>query len=113
MWISWVAPADGIATFNTAGSTFDTLLGIYTGGDLGNLTTDTASSAKSLYRGATVGVRKRFSNRFQLEANYVWSEDLDDDHAPCQQNHWYQNQIIGTDLLRSRRRDYPAQSASK
>jgi len=43
------------------------------------LTTDTASSAKSLYRGATIGVRKRFSNRFQLDANYVWSEDLDDD----------------------------------
>jgi hypothetical protein len=41
--------------------------------------TDTASSAKSLYRGATIGVRKRFSNRFQLDANYVWSEDLDDD----------------------------------
>jgi len=41
--------------------------------------TDTASSAKSLYRGATIGVRKSFSNRFQLDANYVWSEDLDDD----------------------------------
>jgi len=40
---------------------------------------DVASSAKSLYRGATIGVRKRFSNRFQMEANYVWSEDLDDD----------------------------------
>ena len=47
--------------------------------NLGNLTTDTASSAKSLYRGVTVGVRKRFANRFQLDANYVWSEDLDDD----------------------------------
>jgi hypothetical protein len=41
--------------------------------------TDTASSAKSLYRGATVGVRKSFSHRFQVDANYVWSEDLDDD----------------------------------
>jgi len=40
---------------------------------------DTASSAKSLYRGATIGVRKRLNNRFQLDANYVWSEDLDDD----------------------------------
>ena len=54
----------------------------YTGpapfGNLGTIT-DTASSAKSLYRGATIGVRKRFSNRFQLDANYVWSEDLDDD----------------------------------
>ena len=47
--------------------------------NLGSLTTDTASSAKSLYRGMTIGVRKRYANRFQLDANYVWSEDLDDD----------------------------------
>jgi carboxypeptidase family protein len=46
--------------------------------NLGGMTV-VASSAKSLYRGATVGVRKRFSHRFQLDANYVWSEDLDDD----------------------------------
>jgi hypothetical protein len=46
--------------------------------NLGGIT-DTVSSAKSLYRGATIGVRKRFNNRFQLDANYVWSEDLDDD----------------------------------
>jgi hypothetical protein len=41
--------------------------------------TDTASSAKSLYRGATIGVRKSYSKHFQLDANYVYSEDLDDD----------------------------------
>jgi hypothetical protein len=46
--------------------------------NLGGIT-DTVSSAKSLYRGATIGVRKSFSHRFQLDANYVWSEDLDDD----------------------------------
>ena len=39
----------------------------------------TGSSAKSLYRALTVGLRKRFSNRFQLEGNYVFSKDLDDD----------------------------------
>jgi outer membrane receptor protein involved in Fe transport len=39
----------------------------------------TSSSAKSLYRGFTAGVRKRFSRGFQLEANYVWSKDMDDD----------------------------------
>ncbi|HXU35747.1 MAG TPA: TonB-dependent receptor [Blastocatellia bacterium] len=39
----------------------------------------TQSSAKSLYRGLTVGLRKRFSSRFQLEGNYVFSKDLDDD----------------------------------
>jgi hypothetical protein len=38
-----------------------------------------SSSAKSLYRGFTVGVRKRFSRRFQLEGNYVLAKDLDDD----------------------------------
>jgi len=29
VWISWLAPADGIATFRTDGSTFDTLLSAY------------------------------------------------------------------------------------
>jgi hypothetical protein len=41
--------------------------------------TNTQSSAHSLYRGLTIGAKKRFSNNFQLEANYVLSEDLDDD----------------------------------
>ena len=41
--------------------------------------TDTQSSARSLYRGGTVGIRKRFSQHLQLDANYVVSEDLDDD----------------------------------
>jgi hypothetical protein len=39
----------------------------------------TSSPGKSLSRGLTVGVRKRFSNRFQLEGNYVYSKDIDDD----------------------------------
>ncbi|HEU4386162.1 MAG TPA: carboxypeptidase regulatory-like domain-containing protein, partial [Blastocatellia bacterium] len=39
----------------------------------------TASSAKALYRGFTVGLRKRFSQRFQFEGNYVFSKDMDDD----------------------------------
>jgi hypothetical protein len=46
--------------------------------NLGDVT-DTVSSAKSLYRGLTVGVRKRFSHRFQLEGNYTYSQDWDDD----------------------------------
>lgn len=39
----------------------------------------TSSVGKSLYRGFTVGMRKRFSRGFQFEWNYVWSKDLDDD----------------------------------
>ena len=38
-----------------------------------------ASVGKSAYSGVTAGGRKRFSRRFQLEANYVWSRDKDDD----------------------------------
>jgi len=41
--------------------------------------TVTNSLGKSLYRGLTVGLRKRFSNHFQLEGNYVWATDRDDD----------------------------------
>lgn len=39
----------------------------------------TSALGKSLYRGFTVGLRKRFSRGFQLEGNYVLSKDLDDD----------------------------------
>ncbi|HSE96688.1 MAG TPA: TonB-dependent receptor plug domain-containing protein, partial [Blastocatellia bacterium] len=38
-----------------------------------------SSSAKSLYRGFTVGLRKRFSQGFQLESNYTLAKDQDDD----------------------------------
>jgi outer membrane receptor for ferrienterochelin and colicin len=41
--------------------------------------TDTQSSSKSLYRGITFGVRKRFSRHYQLDANYTYSRDYDDD----------------------------------
>jgi hypothetical protein len=37
MWISWVAPANGIAKWQTSGSSFDTLLAVYTGTGPGNL----------------------------------------------------------------------------
>jgi hypothetical protein len=37
LWWSWVAPADGSAVLNTSGSTFDTLLAVYTGASLSSL----------------------------------------------------------------------------
>ena len=41
--------------------------------------TDTISNAKSLYRGLTVGFRKRMSHHYQLDAQYTYSVDRDDD----------------------------------
>jgi hypothetical protein len=37
VWFKWTAPASGIATFNTYGSTFDTVLAVYTGTKVTNL----------------------------------------------------------------------------
>jgi len=39
----------------------------------------TTSIGRSQYHGVTAGIRKRFSNKYQMEANYVWSRDKDDD----------------------------------
>ena len=39
----------------------------------------TSSVGKSVYDGFTVGMRKRFSSRYQLEWNYTLAEDNDDD----------------------------------
>lgn len=39
VWYKWVAPATGSVTVSTAGSSFNTLLGIYKGGSVGALTT--------------------------------------------------------------------------
>ena len=39
----------------------------------------TSAVGKSLYRGFTVGARKRLSRGIQFEGNYVLAKDLDDD----------------------------------
>ncbi len=38
VWFIWQAPANGVATFRTRGSSFDTLLAVYTGNSVSNLT---------------------------------------------------------------------------
>ena len=39
----------------------------------------TSAVGKSLYNGLSIGMRKRFSRRYQFEWNYVFSKDKDDD----------------------------------
>lgn len=38
IWYTWTAPSTGIATFSAIGSAFDTLLAVYTGNSVSNLT---------------------------------------------------------------------------
>jgi hypothetical protein len=54
---------------------------VFLPGQFANLgaVTNTNSGAKSLYRGITVGVRKRFSHHFQFQAQYTYSNDRDND----------------------------------
>lgn len=46
---------------------------------LGSLSFLATSPGKSLYRGLTVGTRKKFSKGFQMEWNYRFAKDMDDD----------------------------------
>ena len=83
-----VIPGTGGSTYSanadtvcyTGGST-NTCPGIFASGPFSNLgaITNTISNAKSLYRGLTVGLRKRYSHHFQFEAQYTYSVDRDDD----------------------------------
>ena len=65
-----VIPATNADTVSYSGSAPFATLGAVT---------DTISNAKSLYRGLSVGMRKRMSHRFQFEAQYTFSVDRDDD----------------------------------
>jgi hypothetical protein len=63
------------------GGSTDSCPNVFLPGPFANLgaITDTISNAKSLYRGVTVGVRKRMSHHFLGEAEYTYSVDRDDD----------------------------------
>jgi len=60
------------------GALFSTGLGADKLNGIGTLWT-MESSAKSLFRGLTLGLQKQFSSHFQFQMNYQLSEDLADD----------------------------------
>jgi hypothetical protein len=45
LWWNWTAPSNGIVTISTIGSTFSTLLGVFTGDSVSNLTQIAANSS--------------------------------------------------------------------
>src|SRR5205823_2007590 len=50
VWYSWQAPTNGNVTFHTTGSSFDTLLGVYTGNSV-STTTSVAANDDDATRG--------------------------------------------------------------
>ncbi len=67
VWLTWTAPTTRTVTLNTAGSSFDTMLAVYTGSSVSGLTlvasNDDASGVltSSLTFNATAGVTYRFA----------------------------------------------------
>lgn len=49
LWMTWRAPASGVATFRTVGSSFDTLLAVYTGTELRSLRPVAANDDRDLF----------------------------------------------------------------
>ena len=71
-------PNVGPVAVEVAGSDTANYTGAAPFANLGAIT-NTISDAKSLYRGLTVGVRKRMSHHYQFEAEYTYSVDKDTD----------------------------------
>jgi len=81
LWWSWTAPADGTAKIDTTGSTFDTILGIYTGGSGDNLilvaeddnTGENHASKISFH--ATVGTTYHIAVDGKYSSRWRWTEE--------------------------------------
>jgi len=71
VWGRWTAPADGSLSLNTAGSTFDTLLGVYTGERVNGLT-QVAANDDDPVTGATTSAVS-----FGVQSNLTYSIAVD------------------------------------
>jgi hypothetical protein len=76
VWWSWTAPASGQVTISTAGSDFDTLLGVYTGTALSSLQTITSNDDQNYFAGI---LTSRVS--FQATAGVTYQIAVDGYHG--------------------------------
>jgi hypothetical protein len=66
VWFSWIAPANGVWTFDTSGSSFDTVLGIYTGTTVGNLQTIGANDDWNGAKTSQVSINAAAGTTYQI-----------------------------------------------
>jgi hypothetical protein len=66
VWWSWTAPSIGTLTLDTTGSSFTTLLGVYTGSSLGHLTQVASSNGNNLGGPAKVKVKVTPGTQYQI-----------------------------------------------
>ena len=81
LWWNWTAPVDGTAKINTTGTTFDTILGIYTGESVDGLTLvaqddnmgENYASKVSFH--ATAGTTYRIAVDGKYSSQWRWAEE--------------------------------------
>ena len=79
LWYRWVAPADGDVTFDTLGSTFDTLLGVYTGTSVSDLAlVEGADLSGSDDAGGSYGMLSRVTFTAEVDRVYYIAVDGSD-----------------------------------
>ena len=66
VWLQWIAPADGIATFHTRGSSIDTLLGVYTGVNVGALTKVVSDDDRARFGASHVSFNAVAGAKYQI-----------------------------------------------
>jgi hypothetical protein len=66
VWLSWTAPASGIATFSTDGSALDTLLGVYTGSAVNSLTKLASDDESGGYHTSVVKFNAEAGARYEI-----------------------------------------------
>ena len=74
VWLTWIAPGSGVATFSTIGSAFDTMLGVYTGTALSNLVAVASDDDSGGYHASFVTFNAQAGTAYQI---YVGSRDRD------------------------------------
>jgi hypothetical protein len=74
VWLTWVAPADGIMIFDTTGSAFDSVLAVYTGTDIQNLVEVASDDDSGDYHTSRLMFNARAGTAYQV---YVGSLDKD------------------------------------
>jgi hypothetical protein len=78
VWVSWMAPSTGIATFSTTGSGFDTLLGVYTGTHFSNLVAVAADDDSGGFLCSSVSFNASSGTRYliQVDGHYAVSGNI-------------------------------------
>lgn len=67
MWFEWSPPASGIVTFTTRGSTFDTLLSVFVGSSLENLTRLTLDDDRAGFYASSFQFNAQRGTRYQIQ----------------------------------------------